>query len=105
MQARGLTLVDMRPEKLTVKAQEALQEAQAEARKREHQAIDLEHLLLALLHQEEGVAKPLLERIGANPGQVEGRLEDELRAIPKVKGGGEPYFGNRLQKLLDRAEA
>ncbi|MBS1108910.1 MAG: hypothetical protein H6Q88_902, partial [Anaeromyxobacteraceae bacterium] len=34
MQARGLTLVDMRPEKLTVKAQEALQEAQAEARKR-----------------------------------------------------------------------
>ena len=94
----------MRTDKLTVKAQEALQEAQAEARKREHQAIDLEHLLLALLHQQDGVARPLLERIGANPGQVESRLEDELRSIPKVQGGGEPYFGNRLQKLLDRAE-
>ncbi len=101
---RVLPFKDMRPEKLTVKAQEALQEAQAEARKREHQAIDLEHLLLALLHQQEGVAKPLLERIGANPQQVESHLEDELRSIPKVKGGGEPYYGNRLQKLLDRAE-
>ena len=80
-----LPLRGMRTDKLTVKAQEALQEAQAEARKREHQAIDLEHLLLALLHQQEGVAKPLLERIGASPQQVESRLEDELRSIPKVK--------------------
>ena len=95
----------MRTDKLTVKAQEALQEAQAEARKRGHQAIDLEHLLLALLHQQDGVAKPLLERIGASPAQVESRLEDELRSIPQVQGGGEPYLGNRLQKLLDRAEA
>src|SRR5512136_1716763 len=94
----------MRPDKLTVKAQEVLQEAQAQARKREHQAIDLEHLLLALLHQDDGVAKPLLERIGANAAQVESRLEDELRSIPRVKGGSEPYFGNRLQKLLERAE-
>jgi len=94
----------MRPDKLTVKAQEALHEAQALARKREHQAIDLEHLLLALLHQEDGVAKPLLERIGANLGQIESRLEDELRSVPRVHGGGEPYHGNRLQKLLDRAE-
>ena len=59
MHARGLTLAwVMRTDKLTVKAQEALQEAQAEARKREHQAIDLEHLLLALLHQQDGVARP-----------------------------------------------
>src|SRR5512136_2950859 len=94
----------MRPDKLTVKAQEVLQEAQAQARKREHQAIDLEHLLLALLHQDDGVAKPILERIGANPQQVERRLEDELRAVPRVKGGSDPYFGNRLQKLLERAE-
>jgi ATP-dependent Clp protease ATP-binding subunit ClpB len=64
----------MRTEKLTVKAQEALQQAQALARKRDHQAIDLEHLLLALLQQEDGVARPLLERIGANARQVESRL-------------------------------
>jgi len=94
----------VRTEKLTVKAQEALQEAQAEARRRDHQAIDVEHLLLALLHQTDGVARPLLEKIGASPQQVESRLEDELRSIPKVQGGAEPYTGNRLLKLLDRAE-
>jgi ATP-dependent Clp protease ATP-binding subunit ClpB len=93
----------MRPDKLTVKAQEALQEAHVQARKRDHQAIDLEHLLLALLRQEDGVARPVLEKIGANPRQIEGRLEDELRGLPRVSGG-EPYVGNRLQKLLDRAE-
>jgi len=94
----------MRNDRLTLKAQEALQEAQAEARKRDHQAIDIEHLLLALLHQADGVAKPILEKIGADPGRVESRLEDELRGVPKVRGGGEPYLGNRLAKLLDRAE-
>ncbi len=94
----------MRPEKLTVKAQEALQEAQAEARKRDHQAIDVEHLLLALLRQQDGVVKPILEKIGASPGQIEARLEDELRAVPRVSGAGEPYVANRLSKLLDRAE-
>jgi len=94
----------MRPDKLTVKAQEALQEAQALARKRDHQAIDLEHLLLALLRQQDGVVRPILEKIGANPRQVESRLEDELRGVPKVQGGSEPYVGNRLSKLFDRAE-
>ncbi len=94
----------MRPERLTVKAQEALQGAQAEARRRDHQAVDVEHLVLALLDQEEGVARPVLEKIGADPRAVTSRLEDELRSVPKVSGA-EPYLSNRLMKLLDRAEA
>jgi len=93
----------MRPEKLTVKAQEALQGAQTEARRRDHQAIDVEHLVLALLAQPEGLAGPILEKIGAAPSLVTSRLEDELRGVPKV-AGGEPYLANRLAKLLDRAE-
>jgi ATP-dependent Clp protease ATP-binding subunit ClpB len=93
----------MRPEKLTVKAQEALQGAQGEARRRDHQAVDVEHLVLALLAQEQGIARPILEKIGAEPSLVASRVEDELRTVPAVSGA-EPYLANRLAKLLDRAE-
>src|SRR5512142_3115351 len=93
----------MRPEKLTTKAQEVLQAAQAQARRRDHQAIDVEHLVLAMLEQEEGVARPVLEKIGADPALIASRIEDELRAVPKVQGA-EPYLSNRLMKLIDRSE-
>ena len=87
----------------TTKAQEALHAAQTEARRRDHQAVDVEHLALALLSQGEGIAKPILDKIGAEPSLVTSRLEDELRSVPKVSGA-EPYLSNRLAKLLDRAE-
>jgi ATP-dependent Clp protease ATP-binding subunit ClpB len=90
-------------DRLTVKAQEALQEAQGQARRRDHQAVDVEHLVLALIEQEEGIARPVLEKIGADPALVASRVEDELRGIPKVHGA-EPYVSNRLLKLVDRAE-
>ncbi|MGC4000351.1 MAG: ATP-dependent chaperone ClpB [Anaeromyxobacter sp.] len=93
----------MRLEKLTVKAQEALSAAQAEARRRDHQAIDVEHLALALLAQEDGIARAILGKIGADPGRVAGQLEDELRTVPRVTGG-EAYPAHRLMKLFDRAE-
>ncbi|GAO03916.1 ATP-dependent chaperone ClpB [Anaeromyxobacter sp. PSR-1] len=93
----------MRMEKLTVKAQEVLAAAQGEARRRDHQAVDAEHLALALLGQEEGIARPVLEKIGADPRLVASRVEDELRSLPKVSGG-EPYPSTRLLKLFDRAE-
>jgi ATP-dependent Clp protease ATP-binding subunit ClpB len=93
----------MRPEKLTVKAQEALQGAQGEARRRDHQAVDVEHLLLALLGQAEGLTGPILEKIGAQPKLITSRLEDELRPVPRVHGS-EPYLANRLAKLMDKAE-
>jgi ATP-dependent Clp protease ATP-binding subunit ClpB len=93
----------MRPERLTTKAQEVLQAAQALARRRDHQAIDVEHLVLALLEQEDGVARPVLEKIGADARLVSSRIEDELRSVPKVQGA-EPYMANRLMKLIDRAE-
>jgi ATP-dependent Clp protease ATP-binding subunit ClpB len=88
---------------MTVKAQEALQAAQAEARRRDHQAVDVEHLVLALLQEPEGVATSILEKIGAEPSRAASRIEDELRAVPRVQGA-EPYAANRLMKLVDRAE-
>ncbi|HSB21025.1 MAG TPA: ATP-dependent chaperone ClpB [Anaeromyxobacteraceae bacterium] len=93
----------MRLEKLTMKAQEALAAAGAQARRRDHQAMDVEHLLLAMLEPEDGVARSLLSRIGADPGQVAARAEEELRSLPRVSGG-EPYPAQRLLKLFDRAE-
>ena len=85
----------MRQDRLTVKAQEALQDAQAQARRRDHQAVDVEHLLLALLDDAEGIARPVLEKIGVDPSRVVSRIEDELRSVPKVHGA-EPYVANRL---------
>jgi ATP-dependent Clp protease ATP-binding subunit ClpB len=93
----------MRNDKLTLKAQEALQAAQAQARRRDHQAVEVEHLLVALLEQDDGVAGPLLEKIGAQAGAVAARAEDELRSLPRVSGG-EPYASTRLMKVLDAAE-
>ncbi len=93
----------MRPDRLTTKAQEALQAASAQARRRDHQAVAPEHLVLALLEGDDGVARPVLEKIGADPALVASRLEDELRAFPKVQGA-EPYTAHALLKLLDRAE-
>jgi ATP-dependent Clp protease ATP-binding subunit ClpB len=91
-------------DKLTVKAQEAVAAAQGEARRRDHQAVDVEHLALALLGQDEGITRPILQKIGADPGLVASRVEDALRSVPKVSGHAEPYPSNRLMKVFDRAE-
>jgi ATP-dependent Clp protease ATP-binding subunit ClpB len=90
-------------DRLTVKAQEAVAGAQAEARRRDHQAIDVEHLVLALLAPEDGIARAILGKIGADPARVTARIEDELRTVPRVSGG-EAYPSQRFMKLLDRAE-
>jgi ATP-dependent Clp protease ATP-binding subunit ClpB len=93
----------MRPDRFTTKAQEALHDAQTEARRRDHQAVDVEHLALALLSQQDGIARPLLDKIGADPRLVASRIEDELRTLPRVQGG-EQHLAQRLAKLLDRAD-
>jgi ATP-dependent Clp protease ATP-binding subunit ClpB len=93
----------MRMEKLTVKAQEAVAAAQTEARRRDHQAVEVEHLVLSLLGQDEGIAGAVLGKIGTEPARVAARLEDELRGVPRVTGA-DPYPAQRLLKLFDRAE-
>ena len=60
----------MQFDKLTVKSQEALQEAKAIAERNNHQQIDVEHLLLALLNQKEGIVIPILQKLGANPDGI-----------------------------------
>jgi ATP-dependent Clp protease ATP-binding subunit ClpB len=95
----------MQVEKFTLKTQEALQEAKALAEGKNHQQIDVEHLLLTLLRQKEGIILPILQRLGANPDLIASQLETELNRIPKVTGGGagQAYLSSRLYEILNAA--
>src|SRR4030043_409207 len=95
----------MNIEKFTLKAQEALQEAKSVAEKKHHQQIDVEHLLLALLGQKEGVVIPILQKLGANPDIIVSQLENELNRIPQVtgRGVGQVYLSSRLNEIFNVA--
>jgi ATP-dependent Clp protease ATP-binding subunit ClpB len=95
----------MRLDKLTLKAQEALQAAQSRAAQDGHQAIEPEHLLSALLQQKEGVVPPLLAKLGARPDALARALETELERLPKVRGGSGQYLADRLGQALERAQS
>ena len=95
----------MQLDKLTLKSQEALQDAQRLARESSHQEMDGEHLLLALLGQAESLVPELLARIGVPPAKLQPDLEKELARRHKVQGGGDPYAGRDLQKALDAAQS
>ncbi|MGB7769223.1 MAG: ATP-dependent chaperone ClpB [Verrucomicrobiia bacterium] len=95
----------MQLDKLTLKSQEALQEAQRIARELSHQEMDGEHLALALIGQSESLIPDLLERIGVPVAKLKPDLEAELARRHKVQGGGDPYAGRDLQKALDAAQS
>jgi ATP-dependent Clp protease ATP-binding subunit ClpB len=94
----------MRLDRFTVKAQEALQAAQSLADQHDHQAIEPEHLLVALMQQREGVVGPLLAKLGARPETIQRALDGELDRVPKVRGGSGQYMGERLRGALERAQ-
>ena len=73
----------MRLDKLTTKSQEALQQAQGLAEKRNHQAIDVEHLLFALMGQKEGVVLALLQKLAVPLAAVTERLQKALDDLPR----------------------
>jgi ATP-dependent Clp protease ATP-binding subunit ClpB len=94
--------------RLTEKAQEALRAAQSEATRLGHQQLDVDHLLLALLEQEGGLARSVLDKTGVDADLVRQRLETELARLPKVSSTtgstGEVYLAGRLNKVLVQAE-
>src|SRR5881296_1995318 len=95
----------MRLDKFTVKAQEALQVAQSMADQYDHQAIEPEHLLVALLEQREGVVGPVLAKLGARPEAIQRELQAALGKLATVKGTSGHYLGERTRQALDRAQA
>jgi ATP-dependent Clp protease ATP-binding subunit ClpB len=94
--------------RMTVKLQEALQAASAHAMRRSHQGIDVEHLLLALLKQDTGIATSLLEAAGVSAAAAKQAAEHVLAKLPQVQGsGGSPgqlHVTSRLSQVLTRAE-
>ena len=95
----------MRLDKLTIKSQEALQQAHTLAEKRNHQAIDAEHLLFALMGQKEGVVLSLLQKLGVPLGSVTERLQKALDRLPQVTGAtAQAFITPRLKKIIEAAE-
>ncbi|MGE5396917.1 MAG: Clp protease N-terminal domain-containing protein, partial [Chitinophagales bacterium] len=98
----------MNPNKMTEKSREALQEAETLAVRFGHQEVDVEHLLLALMSQPEGLIPRLFERMEINPQKVARDLEDNLQKRPKISGGstqaGNIYVTRCLGQVLAKAE-
>src|SRR5438093_63979 len=96
----------IRFDRLTIKAQEALAEAQKLAEKAGHQQLDVEHLALALVRQREGLTQSLLNKLGADPAVLARELEQELKKIPQVSGSGagQVTITARLNDLFSAAE-
>jgi ATP-dependent Clp protease ATP-binding subunit ClpB len=96
-------MAPFRFDKLTVKAQEAVQTAQGLADREGHQQIEPEHLLLALVQQEDGVVGALLAKLGARPEAIGRDVQAELRRLPKVTGSSGQHMGPRLKAVFDAA--
>jgi len=94
----------MNPNKLTTKAQEALQAMQSIAQERGHQALEPEHLLLALLDQPEGVVPATLQKMDIQPDVLRSGVQKLLDKRSRVSGG-DIYMSRELVKVLDNAEA
>src|SRR3954471_20839359 len=92
-------------DKLTIKAQEAVQRAQEFAADRGNPQIDPLHLLASLMAEDEGIVKPLLEKIGANQAQLDRMIEGEMNHLPKQSGAvGSPSLSPALSQVLEAAQ-
>ena len=95
----------MRQDKLTTKLQEALADAQSLAVGNDNQYIDPVHLLVALLNQDDGGARSLLQRAGVNVGGLSNALKSALERLPQVSGtGGDVQVSRELVALLNLAD-
>ena len=90
-------------DKFTIKAQEVVQEAVNTARQGRQQAVEPTHLLQGVLQKGRDVSNFIFQKLGVNAMQVENLLQQELQHLPRVEGG-QPYFSNDTNKVLQRAE-
>jgi len=95
----------MNYEKLTIKAQEALDTATNIAQKNDHSQIETEHILLAMLQQENGIVTPIIEKIGGDAAHLVSGAETLVKGTPKVYGEtAQILFSSAASKLLAKAE-
>jgi ATP-dependent Clp protease ATP-binding subunit ClpB len=94
----------MRFDQLTIKAQEAIQEAQREARARGNPELTSDHLLFALLQQQDGVVVPVLQKVGVDTAALAKSIASELDRLSKVSGASADAVPSRdLTRVFDRA--
>ena len=93
----------LRFDKMTVKAQEAVQEAQEIAARHENQQIEPVHLLAALVAQEGGVVPPLVTKLGIRPEALSQEIGREISRLPKVQGFGQQHMGTAVNRVLEHA--
>ncbi len=94
----------MKLDNFTVKAQEVLADAQARAEKEHQQEIAPEHLLLALVEQQDGLTPSILKKVGADTGTVRKSLEKRIADSPKVYGASQVYMSSSLDGILKGAQ-
>jgi ATP-dependent Clp protease ATP-binding subunit ClpB len=95
----------MRFDKFTIKSQELIQNAQSLASSHNHQQIEPEHLLFAMLAEKEGVAGNMLRKLGASPEEIAREIALSLDRLPKVSGGSEVFLSQRAKAVLEAAFA
>ncbi|HEY9206153.1 MAG TPA: ATP-dependent chaperone ClpB [Candidatus Methanoperedens sp.] len=95
----------IRFDRFTIKAQEAFADAQGIALDRNQQQLEVEHLLLALINQKEGLTLQLLQKLGANVAGIISGLEEEIDKLPRVEGAGagQVYASSRLNNVVEAA--
>jgi len=95
----------MNTNKLTIKSQEALQQAQFLAGEHQHQSVEPVHMLRGMLTVDENVIPFLLKKLGVNPTQVEANVDELMKSMPTVNGDGQVYFSRDAGTILHKAEA
>ena len=95
----------MRQDKLTIKAQESLQQAQILAEKNQNLQIEVEHLMFALLSQEDGFTNPILQKLGVNVPLLTQQVQAEVARLPKVSGVADvgSSYSPRMKQILNAA--
>jgi ATP-dependent Clp protease ATP-binding subunit ClpB len=93
----------LRFDKMTVKAQEALQEAQEIAARHENQSVEPVHLLASLVEQQDGVVPPLLARLGIRSELLSEDIDREIGRLPKVQGFAQQHLGRALNDILENS--
>jgi ATP-dependent Clp protease ATP-binding subunit ClpB len=94
----------IRPDKFTLKSQEALQAAQAHAQELGNPQITGEHLLYALVQQKDGVVLPILQKLGTDIQAIARDLGAAVTKLPKVQGQAELYMSPALNRILEDAQ-
>jgi ATP-dependent Clp protease ATP-binding subunit ClpB len=92
------------PNRWTLKTQEAFNAAVSQARANDNPEVTPDHLLIALLGQEDGVVLPILQKVGKAPPAVRNQAEEAVSRLPKAYGG-ESQLGRELQELMEAADS